>query len=433
MASRSSNGPNSYTALSEDQDAVMVQQIIDIPEVMEPDLSPECCINKVPEKLREVNPEAYSPELISIGPLHHDNPKLKPMEKEKYRYFHFFLKRVSRKHALDDFKSFLGDNEVKLRSFYSEKFLGLSKDQFVNIMLLDSIFIMELLLREAKSYQHQEDDNLFRKAWMKRAIQHDLLLLENQLPFFVLQELYNKAFSQNDSGFLHLAYKYFADFDPEKSSNEMIVPKHWKQSKHFTDLIRHFHIPEGFHHESVPLQVLKCATKLYNSGVVFKAIPNRCTLDIKVQKNLFYVDFKLPQLVVCSVTECVVRNIMALEQCYYPNNTFFCNYISVIDNLINTSEDVDLLIDKEVIVHHLGTNEEVATVINGLCKHVVTGTSCYSTHIRDLNAHYLNPRSHTVARLWTVYFKDYWRGSSTIVGVAVLFFTFFNFFRMIFE
>ncbi|KAI4354734.1 hypothetical protein L6164_003580 [Bauhinia variegata] len=168
MASTSPNGPNNYTALSEEEDAMMFQHIIDIPKVVEPHLSPECCIHKVPEKFLEVNPEAYTPQYISIGPLHHDNPKLKPMERGKHRYFHFFLKRLPKKQALDNFKSFLGENEAKLHRFYSERFPGLSSDPFVNMMLLDSIFIMDLFLRESKSYQHQEDDNLFSKPWMKR-------------------------------------------------------------------------------------------------------------------------------------------------------------------------------------------------------------------------------------------------------------------------
>ena len=42
--------------------------VIDTPLVMEPVQWPECCIYK---KLREVNNDAYTPKLISIGPLHH--------------------------------------------------------------------------------------------------------------------------------------------------------------------------------------------------------------------------------------------------------------------------------------------------------------------------------------------------------------------------
>ena len=33
--------------------------------------SDTCCIYKVPEQLREVNEKAYTPRLVSIGPIHH--------------------------------------------------------------------------------------------------------------------------------------------------------------------------------------------------------------------------------------------------------------------------------------------------------------------------------------------------------------------------
>jgi hypothetical protein len=30
-----------------------------------------CCIYKVPERLRELNEKAYTPRVVSIGPIHH--------------------------------------------------------------------------------------------------------------------------------------------------------------------------------------------------------------------------------------------------------------------------------------------------------------------------------------------------------------------------
>ena len=50
--------------------------IIDIPSDMEAIQWRECCIYKVPRKLRQVNKEAYTPKLISIGPFHHGEKDL---------------------------------------------------------------------------------------------------------------------------------------------------------------------------------------------------------------------------------------------------------------------------------------------------------------------------------------------------------------------
>ena len=39
----------------------------------------ECCIYRVPNSFRKVRPEAYTPQLISIGPLHYGDAKLQIM------------------------------------------------------------------------------------------------------------------------------------------------------------------------------------------------------------------------------------------------------------------------------------------------------------------------------------------------------------------
>ena len=84
-----------------------------------------------------------------------------------------------------------------------------------------------------------------------------------------------------------------------------------------------------------------------------------------------------------------------------------------------------------VISHELGSHKELATLVNGLCKFVVVNSTCYRQTIDDLNEHYRNIWNRTMAALRLVYFRDPWRASSTVVGVAVLVFTIFNFCRIV--
>jgi hypothetical protein len=56
--------------------------------------SDTCCIYKVPERLRELNEKAYTPRLVSIGPIHHGNDKLKAMEDHKIMYLKEFIART---------------------------------------------------------------------------------------------------------------------------------------------------------------------------------------------------------------------------------------------------------------------------------------------------------------------------------------------------
>ena len=52
----------------------------------------EFCIDKVPENFRKEISVAFTPQFISIGPIHHNKPTLVPMENEKRRYYCDFFR-----------------------------------------------------------------------------------------------------------------------------------------------------------------------------------------------------------------------------------------------------------------------------------------------------------------------------------------------------
>jgi|UniRef100_A0A2K2BQY8 hypothetical protein len=55
-------------------------------------LSKECCIYKVPRRLRVLNEKAYAPQVVSIDPFHRDKKELQEMEEHKRMYLQDFLK-----------------------------------------------------------------------------------------------------------------------------------------------------------------------------------------------------------------------------------------------------------------------------------------------------------------------------------------------------
>ncbi|XP_061348818.1 UPF0481 protein At3g47200-like [Gastrolobium bilobum] len=488
---------NTSFALSEPE-FEMVKHIIDIRDLEDFKFS-ECSIYKVPCNLRKVNEEAYTPQLISIGPIHLGKEESKPMQEHKKRYFHFFWERVYNEQAMNSYKDYLETKEQEIKQCYAHKFPEISKEKFMDMVLLDSVFIMELFLRNSSwksgSFKHEHeyvqtksfrfkhsDDYILTQSWLSKDIARDLILIENQIPIFVLKELYNTVVPEVDKkkehpSFVELALEYFAFYDTQRSSSDETkvlldknqqskkhfftstilglkkpldksMPKdRYKNLKHFTDLIRFFYLPAEMGNSGCSLNVLRTATKLQESGVSFEKDKERRLLDITFNKkpflssflclnclpylNHFKARFVIPQLNVDHTTECVLRNLIAFEQCHYPEQPYLCNYVSLIDSLIHTRVDVELLVEKEVIVHELGSDKEVATLVNGLCKHVVTNSTCYYETINELNKHYQNVWNRTMAALWLVYFRDPWRASSTVVGIAVLIFAVFNFLRVV--
>ena len=122
--------------------------VIDVKNVGHAWRNSRCCIYKAPYKLREVKEEAYTPKLISIGPVHHDKKELEDMERLKLRYFKEFFCQTTRK-GQKEFANIIEKREENIRNCYAEEIFLPKKEDFVKMILLDSIFIIELFLRTA--------------------------------------------------------------------------------------------------------------------------------------------------------------------------------------------------------------------------------------------------------------------------------------------
>ena len=113
------------------------------------------CIFKVPNQLRMIKEQAYEPQVISIGPYHHGKPHLKAMEEHKKRYLQRFLKRRA-DNSLPRLVEAMQELEKRVRSCYSEP-VSLTKDKFVEMMVFDGCFIVELLLWFNGGHQALQD------------------------------------------------------------------------------------------------------------------------------------------------------------------------------------------------------------------------------------------------------------------------------------
>ncbi|BBG97294.1 iron-regulated transporter 1 [Prunus dulcis] len=197
--------------------------------------------------------------------------------------------------------------------------------------------------------------------WLRKAVEQDLILFENQLPYSLLQELYHD-----------FAVPVSRSFQPCKENR--VKPKH------FTDLVRHFLCPDkemDCEHNNAPVKNIYAAKKLRASGVKFRPLKDG---------------------------PLIIRKMRPL-------------------NLVDTVDDVVLPVENKVILNMLGSNEAVAKLVNRLCEQIMDDKSCYFDICEQLNKHYENFWNRHVATLKRVYFKDLWTGSSTVLGVVVLVFS----------
>lgn len=104
---------------------------------------PECCIYRVPHTIRDQNPGAYTPKVVSIGPIHHDNKKLKYMERHKQVFFRTLVQKAQV--GLGELVRCVISLEPKVRASYFDN-INLNKKEFVKLILVDAAFIIELFM-----------------------------------------------------------------------------------------------------------------------------------------------------------------------------------------------------------------------------------------------------------------------------------------------
>ncbi|MED6148864.1 hypothetical protein PIB30_057084 [Stylosanthes scabra] len=406
---------------NEDDVTIELQALLDKDPPIE---TKRCSIYKVPDQIRQLNVEAYIPNEVSIGPLHHGDPRRQKMEDHKIFYYKHFIQRSSA--SLPELVSCVRKLEPQIRACYSEK-INLTAEEFVKLILVDSAFIIELFYR----CQYTGDDVIVSfQPWLLIMIKYDLILLDNQLPFFVLEKLYNLAFTLHlngghESSFRHLAFGFFAsifiDEPPEPADDSNIL--------HFTDLIRCMYLKQPpCSREDKKLALSYSANELAEAGVKFivnKPSPNHgCMLDLEFKNGTL----KIPHIEVNDGTEIWLRNVVALEQFYYPQEHYIFDYVRFIGQLINAKKDAGVLIKAGIIDYIIGDGNDqssVAKLFNDIRKNiVVTSTNVdYLQICDDLNAYYNHPWHSKMATLRRDYFTTPWKTVASIAGIVLLILT----------
>ncbi|XP_047173582.1 UPF0481 protein At3g47200-like [Vigna umbellata] len=383
------------------------------------------CIYRVPPNIRESNAKAYTPQILSIGPYHHkashvgeEDNSFEAMEKLKLNYVKGFINRTQL--PMRELIVRIKNLEEKIRCCYAEP-IRYKSDDFLKMILVDACFIIELFLRWRKFTDWVGKDPLFlQQGTMGVDIQCDLRLLENQLPFFVLEHLYNLT-GMNEK-FLDISFSYF-----QHTSLRNVCPG--ESPKHLTDLLRSSIISSS----KLGLEKLEqrkhvkrvhSASQLMEAGIEFKVSPDDSLIDLTYSK---YGVLSMPILNIYDDTEVLFRNILAYEHCHINVTAFIITqYVLILDFLINTEKDVNILVDKKIIVNWTGDANKVVTMINNLTSqlNMPSFNSHYFSLCNDLNEFYENPRNKYKAIFIHEYFNTPWKIASTTAATLLLFFTF---------
>ncbi|KAL7184194.1 hypothetical protein ACSBR2_026361 [Camellia fascicularis] len=227
----------------------------------------DCCIFRIHKPLRQVNEQAYDPEIVAIGPYHRENKNLKIMEEHKLRYFHSLLQRKKENDA-SRYVNAIRPLQQKESWFYAKP-MSLTADEMIQIMVLDGCFIIELLRKYDMEHLRDQDDPIFKLIWMVNSLKRDLMLFENQLPFSILRKLFDLIEAPNNhSRLIYLALRFFNDLLP--GTYEMKAGNSHGNIRHLLELV---------HNEWLPLSV---STAIANVSSVSTPIGNASSVSISV-------------------------------------------------------------------------------------------------------------------------------------------------------
>ncbi|RWR71925.1 UPF0481 protein [Cinnamomum micranthum f. kanehirae] len=387
-------------------------------------------ILRVPDEMRNDDPGAYIPKVVSIGPFHRSRQNVKHMEVLKWHYLRKFLDRKP-ENDLQMYVQEMKQIEERARSCYELGNIEMKSEDFVKMMVLDGCFIIQLLLQLEDGFLTPEDP-IYCDRWTLPRVAHDMLLLENQLPFCVLERLweltrdgpcYALSIRRSVLNFfrnllpeepdlqppgievyhiLHLLHSSLrATPDSSEDGSRMQSFPHDRRSSPMSECnpritARHTQHPLGIlpQHAEIPPhdrplprrevhkvpQDRRLPMSEHKPPAPPKTIPTVTELQEagvkfkrKKAKSILDIDFKhglmeIPRLTISDTTNSLFRNFIALEQCLPWSSAHFTSYCIFMDSLINTPRDVQLLYQSDIIEHVLGSDEEVAILFNKLCK-----------------------------------------------------------------
>ncbi|KAL4582238.1 hypothetical protein LXL04_006782 [Taraxacum kok-saghyz] len=413
------------------------------------------CIYKVPRYLRDADKKSYTPNIVSIGPYHSQNRHLHPMERHKWRAFYQTINRHSH-----DFKLYLDaikNLEEKARGSYEGE-INLNSNDFVKMMVLDGCFILELFRGIKDGFEeigYVKSDPVFAICGSLDSIRRDLVKLENQIPFFILDELLAIQTPEvhDTNSVAKMAIPFFAPLIPtdepmqkDESFSQFdiqIQPLHCLQLFRENLVNKTLNLPKRTKKSwkrsrltrnvvgKPTTQVTYCVSQLRESGVRFKKRDTDQFWDIKYKNSIL----EIPRILIHDGSKSIFRNIVAFEECHPECSNEITAYLVFMNNLIDSGEDVAFLHYKGIIEHWLGNDNDVADLFNGLCQEVVADLN--NSHLSGLTDEINKCRD----RRWTTwkadfrhkYFGNPWAFISVVAAVVLLMITFVQAFYDIFS
>ncbi|KAL6645693.1 hypothetical protein ACP70R_017301 [Stipagrostis hirtigluma subsp. patula] len=394
-------------------------------------------ILRLPAAVRERHRDLYEPKVVSVGPYYHGRAGLAAAQRHKWRLLRDFLSRAAKKQAaaaagggggggLGAYVRAAREVEADARRCYAEGF-GMGADEFAEMLVLDGCFLLEFFLRKSEGQLAAPGG----AKWAWRHMYHDVLLLENQIPFFVIEKLHGVAFAGEDGAEREALLDIFCGaFAGDLPSSRAIRPPGDKTIHHLLHLHYECNVRNPaldgdkarnvigeardanggaslaiWKQPAVPsprsgdgaggkarlTSMIPPASKMEEAGVTFKkkATP-RDVFDVTFRYSVLH----MPAFVVDEGTMVLLANLVAFEQGggraarQLEGGNLVTGFVALVGSLVNSRRDVEVL-RRCGIMHCMVADDDAVAYFN----HVVQYTTMdYDRHLlaclfRDVREH----------------------------------------------
>ncbi|XP_059305771.1 UPF0481 protein At3g47200-like isoform X2 [Lycium ferocissimum] len=410
-------------------------------------------IRKVPQCLRDENKDhLYDPKIVSFGPYHHGNPKFQITEEYKYKVMQHLI--PGHNDVVNNYNSFLVSIK-EIRDCYVEGSTDRYSDaELARMMLLDACLLLSYMLDFTLAFGALDRVTIL-------AIVNDILLLENQIPLWILKRLATSMYGDGNIivkgknySWKKLLYEFCqlmvfgGDIDEAieiQSSDEYCL--------HLLQLFREVYVP-GYNagrpnalatdqYPSTCFQkYFRCARvsknqrevdginsfesvrDLKSKGILCKPSSLKTLTGIKFKSHYLFAQLELPPLRIDTISMVTYANMIAYEMSIDTSamaiDFQITNYINFMKSLIISAEDVKELREQGILFNGLGTDKEVVKVLQEIPAGPLISFGSFLDVKREIQHHTSSKKGIFLAELFSTHFSSPWSIMTLLVVIVLL-------------
>ncbi|CAO2150187.1 unnamed protein product [Urochloa humidicola] len=402
-------------------------------------------MHRYPACLKTVDACHTVPRFVAIGPYHQNRKALEPAEKVKHVAARYC---ITEGHTVDEVYEKVAEAADEARSLYDENVMEhISDMDFRHMMFFDACFLVQfMLLRCGKRYKWiqesgGEDGDGSWEDFLQGSLSpkhydilHDIMLLENQIPWSVVEVVLSFMPSSVSKDFVHkMRYLMLPD-----RQDVVVDEKHLKFDEdymppHILGLLRHhivgiskkiYTVKHDSKVKTISFSV--SAIELAEMGISVTSSKSMkltaMSLNMEGYGHLLCGELCLPSLSLDRDRASYLVNMAALELCMvksfssaeYASDSAVCSYLLLLAMLVHREDDVHELRVRGLLVGGGGlTNAEALRFFSSF--QGLRFGQHYNYILETIDSYKARRKTRTMLH---AFFYNHWRTITAVIGVV---------------